>query len=78
MSSNTLVESTIRKDTECGREMLLSVQSLFLERVEFGVSADLETLAAGCFAQGTHGAVVAAGVVEYAEGWCHVGWWSLV
>jgi len=42
MSSNTLIKSSVRKDTESCSEMLLPVQSLFFQAVEFGVGSDLE------------------------------------
>ena len=45
VTSNTLIEATIGKDTESSSEVLLAVQPLLLERVVFWIGPDLETLA---------------------------------
>ena len=71
VASDTFVEATVGEDPKRGGEMLLAVQALFLERVELGVGADLEPLAARRLAQGAERAVLGGAVVEDAECWCH-------
>lgn len=58
MSSHTLVEAAVGKDAERGCEMLLAVQSLFLQRVELWVGADPQPLATRRLAQCADGAVL--------------------
>lgn len=71
MSRDSLVEPPVREGPECGRQVLLPVQPLLLERRELGVLPDLELLAGHGLAQGADALVAGAAVVEDGGGGVH-------
>jgi hypothetical protein len=72
MSRHALVEASVGKEAEGGCQVLLSVQSFVLQRVELGIGADLEPLAARRLAQGACDAVLGGAIVEDSECRRHV------
>lgn len=73
VACDALVEAPIGKDSKRCGQVLLSVQSLFLGRVEFRISTDLELLPAGRLAQRADRAVVFGVVIVYTDRGGHGG-----
>ena len=73
VSCDTLVEAALGEDAKRGGEMLLPVQSLFLEAVELGVCPDFEFLAVLGLSQRTHLGVVAGLIQKNGGDWSHFG-----
>jgi hypothetical protein len=71
MPSDTLIEASVCEDTEGCGEVLLAVQTLLLERLEFGIRADPEFLAGHSLAQSAHCTVLLGRGIVDVECWRH-------